>query len=98
MILAILTTVGIIELLFIIMAKKAPTGKFRHFLLHQACWLILVCSGIKVNVKGKEFIPNELTEVASKLEKVNTKEEAISVCENIRADAKRIFNIDKIIG
>lgn len=29
-------------------------------------------------------------------ENVSTKEEVLSVCENIRADAKRIFNIDKI--
>lgn len=56
---AILTTVLIVEILFLFMAKTKPTGKFRHFLMHQACWLILFVSGVNVKIDGKDNVPNE---------------------------------------
>jgi len=56
---SILTTVLIVEIMFLFMSKGKPTGKFRHFLMHQACWLILTFSGVKVKIEGKENVPNE---------------------------------------
>lgn len=58
-ILSILVVVLIIELMFVFMVKREPTGKFRHWLLHQATWIILFLSNIKVEVVGKENIPND---------------------------------------
>lgn len=59
LILAILTFVMIVALMFQVWKKTDPKGKFRHHVLHQACALILIVLNVKVKVVGKENIPNE---------------------------------------
>ena len=50
----------IFVLLFLAINKKGkPTGKFRHKVLHQALQLILIIMNVRIQVEGKENIPNE---------------------------------------
>lgn len=59
LLLSFFTMVLWIWILFIYMKRRNPKGKFRHWLLHQACRIILLFANIQVEVIGKEFVPTE---------------------------------------
>lgn len=59
LILAILTMLLAILIMFQYMKRTSPKNKFRHLLLYQACQLILFFSNTKIKVIGEEYIPNK---------------------------------------
>lgn len=59
LILSFLSYVLFVWLVFIYMKRTDPKGKFRHFLLHQTCFMMIFFCNIKVKVVGREFVPKE---------------------------------------
>lgn len=59
LLLSFLSFVLFLRILFIYMKRTDPKGKFRHWLLHQSCRMILLFANIKVEIIGKEFVPRE---------------------------------------
>lgn len=58
-VLSFFTFVLFAAICFIVWMRTDPKGKIRHIILHQVCHMILIFANIKVQVIGKEFIPNE---------------------------------------
>lgn len=56
---AVLLYVLFYLLLLQILKKSAPTGKFRHWMLHQTCFMLLLFMNIRVKIIGKENVPHE---------------------------------------
>ena len=57
--LSIITVVGITALMFQVFVRTKNTGKVRHWLLYEATGIILLFLRVKVEVEGRENIPNE---------------------------------------
>ncbi len=57
--LAFLTFILFVILVFQVWMRTDPKGKIRHKVLYQVCHMVLILSNVKVKVIGKEYVPNE---------------------------------------